>query len=330
MTSSARILTAAALLTVALSACAAPATTSTTTPSATGTVPTPVTATDLTGRTVTLAAPATKVVCLDGTCIDALAELGLEPVASVQFAQVTSPLFFGPGVSTKALGGTFFEPDLEGVLAASPDLVIGSGSVHASIENALGGIPLYLNRIAEQGAAVENLRNIATLTGREAQADEAIKRYETTLAAYSPGERLTPILSMYGGATDDIGIDAVDSATGSLLAQYTAYPWPKASEGESGFLEIGVEFILDTDPEYIWVLDFGFDPNAAPLLDQLGSDPLWQQLTAVKNGHVYVADRAWWGTTSGTRGQQGVLDTVMPVVYPDEFPKPLSGLTLGS
>lgn len=336
MTRPAKILTAAALLTLGLTACAAaPATPSSSTPPAAAS-PTSsegtqgaVTAADLTGRTVTLAAPAARVVCLDGTCIDALAELGLEPVASVQFDQVTSPLFFGPQVSTEALGGTFFEPDLEGILASAPDLVIGAGSVHAGVENALGGIPLYLNRIAEQEDAVDNLRNIAKLTGREAEAEVAIQRYQATLAAYRPGERATPVLSMYGGATDDIGIDAVDSATGSLLARYTAYPWPKASEGESGFLEIGAEFILDTDPEYIWVLDFGFDPSAAPLLEQLSTDPLWQQLTAVKNGHVYVADSAWWGTTSGTRGQQGVLDTVMPVVYPNEFPKPLSGLTLG-
>lgn len=302
------------------------------TPAATGDSSVPgaaITVTDLTGRDVTVAEPAQRVVCLDGTCIDALAELELEPVASVQYAQVTSPLFFGPGVDTVELGGTFFEPDLEGIVAAQPDLVIGSGSVHGEIGNALGGIPLYLNKLATPDAAVENLRNIAQLTGREAEAETAIERYEKTLAAYGPGERPLTALSMYGGATDDIGIDAIDSSTGSVISQYTAYPWPAASEGDSGFLEIGIEFILEKDPAYVWVLDFGFDPSAPPLLDQLAAEPLWAQLTAVKQGHVYAADSAWWGTTSGTRGQQGVLDTVLPVMYPEEFPEPLSGLSLG-
>lgn len=77
------------------------------------------------------------------------------------------------------------------------------------------------------------------------------------------------------------------------------------------------------------MLDFGFDPKKKPLLEQLAAQPLWKRLSAVKNGHVYAADSAWWGTTSGTRGQQAVLDTVLPVMYPDEFPKPLSGLPLG-
>lgn len=198
-----------------------------------------VTVTDLTGREVSVPQPATRVVCLDGTCIDALAELGLQPVASVQWDQVTSPLFFGPEVSTVKLGGTFFEPDIEGVVAANPELVIGSGGVHAELGKALGGVPLYLNRIATDEAAVDNLRNIAELTGRREQADAAIAKYRATLAAYQPGSRPTSALSMYGGATDDIGVDALDSATGRLLARYTNYPWPNAGEGQSGFLEIG-------------------------------------------------------------------------------------------
>lgn len=288
-----------------------------------------VTVTDLTGREVSVPKPAARVVCLDGTCIDALAELGLQPVASVQWAQVTSPLFFGPEVSTTKLGGTFFEPDIEGVVAANPELVIGSGGVHAELGKALGGVPLYLNKIATDEAAIDNLRNIADLTGRREQADAAIEKYRATLAAYKPGKRPISALSMYGGATDDIGVDALDSATGRLLARYTNYPWPNAGEGQSGFLEIGLESILKQDPAYIWVLDFGFDPKKKPLLEQLAAQPLWKRLSAVKNGQVYAADSAWWGTTSGTRGQQAVLDTVLPVMYPDEFPKPLSGLPLG-
>lgn len=295
-------------------------------PSAESPSATEVTAADLTGRELTLKAPAAKVVCLDGTCIDALAELGLEPVASVQMAQVTSPLFFGPDAATTPLGGTFFEPDVEGIIAAQPDLVIGSATVHSALSDALGDIPLYLNSISERTDAPANLRAIAALTGRSEQATPAIARYEKTLAAYTPKQRPTTVLSMYGGATSDIGIDALDSAIGSLLAEYTAYPWPAASEGESGFLEIGLETILATDPAHIWVLDFGFDPKAKPLLEQLDADPLWRQLAAVKSGSVHLADSAWWGTTGGTRGQQAILDTVLPAVYPDEFPRPLSGL----
>lgn len=282
-----------------------------------------VTVTDGAGLTVTLDEAADSVVCLDGTCIDALAELELEPVASVQMDQVTNPIFFGPDVETTALGGSFFEPDIEGIIAAQPDLVIGSASVHGELAEALGDIPLYLNRLESSDDAVTNLERVAIMTGRESQAETAIARFEDTRTAYGPGERESVALSMYGGATSDIGIDALDSATGRLLADYTAYPWPAAGEGDSGFLEIGVESILEVDPDYIWVLDFGFDPEAPSLLDQLADDPIWSKLTAVRTGSVFTADSTWWGTTAGTRGQQAVLDTVMPTMYPEEFPQPL-------
>ncbi|WP_166348260.1 ABC transporter substrate-binding protein [Phytoactinopolyspora limicola] len=283
----------------------------------------PVEVEDWSGVTVALDTPAERVVCLDGTCIDALTELELEPVTSLQIDQVQHPYFFGPDVATTALDGTFFEPSIEGIVAAEPDLVIGSAAVHGALRDALGDIPFFGIALETDGDAEDNLRRIATLTGRLDAAETAIERYQATLAAYGPSTRDTAVLSMYGGATSDIGIDALDSAIGRLLAQYTDYPWPAAQEGDSGFLEIGLEDIVAVDPEQIFVLDFGFDPGAPALVEQLADQPIWSTLQAVRDGNVHVVDNAWWGTTAGTRGQQLYLDVVMPAVYPDEFPEPI-------
>lgn len=278
---------------------------------------------DWTGATVTLDAPAERVICLDGTCIDALAELDLPPVASIQIDQVRHGFFFGPDAATEPLAGTFFEPSLEGIVAAEPDLVIGLAGVHGGLREALGDIPFFAVRLQTNGDAVENLRRIGALTDRGPQAEAAIERYHQTLAGYGPGERDTAILSMYGGATDDIGIDALDSAIGRLLADYTAYPWPEAGEGDGGFLEVGLEDIVAVDPAHIFILDFAFNPTAPPLVEQLAERPVWGTLAAVQGGNVHVVDSTWWGTTGGTRGQQLYLDMVLPVVYADEFPQPL-------
>ncbi|NEE01935.1 ABC transporter substrate-binding protein [Phytoactinopolyspora halotolerans] len=278
---------------------------------------------DWTGKTVTLEQPAERVVCLDGTCIDALAELGVEPVASLQIDQVQHPYFFGPDAATQALDGTFFEPSIEGIVAAEPDLVVGSAAVHGELQDALGDIPFFGVELSDDGDAEDNLQRLAVLTDRQDEAETAVERYRSTLADYQPGARATSVLSMYGGATNDIGIDALDSGIGRLLARYTDYPWPAAQEGESGFLEIGLEDIVAVDPEHIFVLDFAFDPDAPALVEQLEDEPIWGTLQAVRNGTVHVVDNAWWGTTSGTRGEQLYLDVVMPTVYPDEFPEPL-------
>ncbi|WP_203338679.1 ABC transporter substrate-binding protein [Nocardioides limicola] len=308
-------------LVAALSACAASG--SQTTPADAAA---PVTVTDATGTEITLDAPAERVVCLDTLCLDALIELGVTPVASAQQQTLTDPHFFGPDADVDPIGGSFFEPDLEAILAAQPDLVVGSASVHGDLRSALGSVPLYTSSLREEGAAVANLTTMGQLLGREDAAAEALERHRQTLEGYVEREREVSVLSMYGGATADIGIDAADSTIGRLLQRYTNYPWPDAGQGDSGFLEINLETILDVDPEWIWILDFGFDPNAPALVEQLAEEPVWETLTAVRNGNVVVTPR-WWGGVGGTHTQQLVLDHVLPQVYPDEFPEPLGPLS---
>lgn len=300
-----------------------------------------ITVTDWSGAEVHVPRPAQRVVCLDGTGVDALAELGLEPVGAQPHRTVLHKSFHGPDAATEQIGGTFFEPDLEQILSLRPDLVLGSASVHGGLRDALGGVPLFVHAFSAEQAG-ENLERIAALLGREEQAASALSRWEETLAAYdpfvegadgsdasgaeAPAERNISVLSMYGGATKDIGIDAADSAIGAVLSLYTAYPWPNASEGDSGFLELSIEEVVSVDPQHVWVLDFAFDPDAPPLLETLAQNPAWQELTAVQKERVHGADPSWWGVSSGTRAQQMLLDAVMPVVYPEQFPTALSGL----
>ncbi|MGO1562874.1 MAG: ABC transporter substrate-binding protein [Actinomycetaceae bacterium] len=313
-----------ALVMSAVLACSAPDSDDTGEPGSTADVG-PVSVVDGAGREVSLDGPAERVVCLDGTCIDALAELGLLPVAALEHETAVHPSFFGPDADIAPLGGTFFEPNLEEIITAEPDLVVGSANVHSSLTDALGDIPFYGQSLGEIDAA-ENLERLGTLTGRSEQAEESVAHWQEVLAAYGPGDRDVSVLSMYGGATQDVGIDAADSAIGSVLAEYTAYPWPSAAEGDSGFLELSLEEVLAVDPAHIWVLDFGFDPEAPPLVESLADNPAWQQLAAVRSDNVHVADPAWWGTANGTRSQMLALDAVLPTLYPDEFPEPLSGL----
>lgn len=280
------------------------------------------------GTEITLDGPAQRVVCLDGSCVDALAELGLTPVAAQPIETARHTGFFGPDTEVDPIGGSYFEPNVEEIVAAEPDLVIGSAAVHGGLREALGEIPVY-GQSFEAAQAPENLMAIAELTGLESEGEQAVQRWQETMEGYGPGERDVSVLSMYGGATQDIGIDALDSQTGGVLAAYTAYPWPEAGEGDSGFLELSLEQVLEVDPQHVWVLDFGFDPQAPPLVESLAEDPVWGELTAVRSEQIHQADSAWWGTASGTRAQQLLLDEVMTTVYPEEFPEPLSGLAQG-
>ena len=76
--------------------------------------------------------------------------------------------------------------------------------------------------------------------------------------------------------------------------------------------ELSLETMLEKDPQVIFVYDSGPDrPHE--------NNPIWKQLTAVKNGRVhYVGDE--WVETNGPIGRELVLREAAHYLYPDTFP----------
>ena len=159
-----------------------------------------------------------------------MAELGLEPVA-VNDPLSSDPRFFGSRADEfRIIGGSFFEPNLEDIAAAQPDIVFGLGGVHDGLRDALRPIaPLYIVNPVTYEDSIQYLRDIGAAVGRSAEAEEAVQRFLDKLEDYkarSPKNRTA--LVMFGSDVN-FGIDTEDALTGGLLAEVTAYPWPRSA-----------------------------------------------------------------------------------------------------
>lgn len=281
--------------------------------------------TDAAGATHELDGPAQRIVCLDGSCLDALDVLGLEPVASTQFDFVTSTEFWGPETDIVRIDGSFFEPDLEGIVAAEPDLILATRGVHADLPAALDGVaPVFLQSIPTVEAARDYLLAVGEMTGRADRAREAVEAFDAKLDAYAQQRQAERVVVTMYGSDLDFGIDAADSIVGNLLARVTPYPWPEAGEGSSGFMDFSVERLLEVDPDVIFVQSYQFSPDTPPLSEQMREHPLWGELKAVQSGDVYEVDTAWWSAGRTIGVLERILDTVMTVTYPEEFPTPIA------
>jgi len=320
-------------LLLALVGCGSPATT-TTSESTVDTVNTPVpadaegsfTATDATGTAITLTEPAERIVCTTENCVDILAQLEVAPVAvlarNVGMAQ--DPRYLGDlAADVTTIGGSWFEPNIEDIITAQPDLVIGYAGVQDALRAPLADVaPVFLVAPLNYTDAIQDVANIGALTGRTAAADAAIAAFRTQLDTYADQASgdVTPLV-MYGSDVN-FGISTSESLLGSALAEVTNYPWPRPDNVEDlgGDIPYSLEQVLAIDPDLIFVetLTFG-DPAVPPLSEQMAESPLWRELKAVQAEQVYEVDADVWHSGGGLRSVSIALDEAMELMYPDLF-----------
>lgn len=305
---------------------------STITTTGSGTKTNNLTFTDATGTIITLSKPPRRIACLVSLCEDILAELGLQPVAvNDTFGQ--DPHFFGANAkSFMTIGGPFFNPDVEDIAKATPDLVIGLANVHENLRDALQPIaPLYIMNPTSYNDSIKYLKDIGRLTGRTNQANSAAKAFLHKRAAYQAKSPKSKSLLLMYGSDVNFNIFTAGSLPGGLLTQVTPYPWPApgpgapaASDHEPGAIPFSLEKILATDPDVLFIASLTFAPGAQPLSKQLASNPVWSNLKAVKNHQVYEVNPSFYIFGRGTRSLGLALDDAMNKLYPDVFPTPLT------
>ena len=288
----------------------------------------PVTVIDKSGTKVTVDQAVTKIACMSVTCVDIVAELGLSTTGVTDIGRKTAaePAYFGPD-KAKALGrirGTLFAPNVEDVVSEQPDLVIGAAGRQDKFRSAIEArAPLYLVGPGPYTDTIKQLRDIAKLTGRETQAETAVSKLEARIAAYREASPNDVIPLIIYGSPKELGISTNTSVAGSTLAAVNPYPWKVPAgveEDGAGDIPYSLERVLKDDPDVILSVTFPGDPS---LTKGLTSNPLWSKLSAVKNKRVYEVD-ARAHTAQGTRAVGLSLDELMPLLYPEDIPAPLT------
>lgn len=329
----------ATALAIGLAACGSPAPTTATTGAATTTAPsqgatvsgtavsssaptgsvavTPVTPalriTGPGGETVTLPAKPQRIVCLTGLCDDVLVELGLAPVGTSTPGLLALPEFMGTeSASVTTIPGSFGSEDVESIAALKPDLVVGLAGAHDQMRSAVEQFaPLWLLDVKDWKSSVDYLRAFATLTDRPDQQVAAEQSFDTKLAAAraasAAGLKNTTALTMYvsGGGQ---GVNTQDDLLGGLMSEVFTYPWPNKGGGWDTAQAYSFEEILAVDPQIVFIQSFTDGPDGPTGSQQFASNPVWQQVSAVKNGKVIEVDTDLWTAGRGPRALGLVLD----------------------
>jgi iron complex transport system substrate-binding protein len=309
------VATNTAVATSAATAAAASTTTQTQT--------TELTFTDKSGYKLTLAKKAERVVCLNFDCVDWLAEFGMMPIGVGKEIAAYTPLPYLFGEKAKQIptvGGSVFEPNLEEITKAKPDLIIGYANFHENIREPLKAVaPVMVTESTSLNEAYESLKGFALLVGKSAQAESAIKRFQDRYQSYkakSPKDKT--VMFTYGdGASFVVRTDK--SLVCRIFNEMAKCPWMSTAKDSQGGTPYSLEEVLKADPDAIYVYTL---PDKPKISEQLKDNNIWKELKAVKNRQVLDLE-AVLVECSGMRSLNELLDQIMTRLYPQVFPKPL-------
>ncbi|MDT9595269.1 ABC transporter substrate-binding protein [Nocardioides zeae] len=267
-----------------------------------------ITVTDDTGVEITLDGPVDRIACLTMICVDALTEVGITPVAYRE-PLALDERYAGPDADMREITGGFGEENVEDVVLAAPDLVIGLAGAQDGLRDAVEeAAPLLLVEPTSWQESVDFLRLVGDLTGTEEVADEAADAFTERVEHLAEHRTDLVTLSMYG-EPGSLGVDTVATPVGSLLAEVGEYPWDGGGVDDP-FAAIAVEQIAALDPDVVFVQAFSASSDTEPLAERLATDPQWAALRAAQDDRVVEVEASVWATGRGTISLGIVLDTV--------------------
>jgi iron complex transport system substrate-binding protein len=233
---------------------------------------------------VTMKARPTSIVSLSPTATEMLYAIGAGP----QVKAVDEYSDYPPGAPMTKLDG--LNPNVEAIASYKPDLVVVSDDT-ASLNKQLGaiGVPvLYLPAAANLAQDYEQYAEVGEATGREAAAAAEAAKIKASIAAIvkSVPKPAHPESYYY-----EVGVDPYYSVTDStfvgkllsLLGLHSVADAAKGAAASGGYPELNAEFILKSNPDYIFLADtICCRQSATTVAHRTG----WSVLSAVKKHRV--------------------------------------------
>ena len=219
--------------------------------------------------------------------------------------------------------GEVKSPNVETLLAAEPDFVLGSTKTAADVEmmNLLEelGIPVAYFDISSFADYLRMLEICTQLTG----CPENYEQYGTAVeeqveAARSRAQEPAPqVLYIRATGSSCKVKNSQNTVLGEMLADLGCV---NIADSETGLLEnLSLETIVALDPEWIFVVIQGSDPTDAEqmLESTLLSNPAWEGLTAVQEGRYHVMDQRLYNVKPNARWGEA-YEKLADILYPEQ------------
>lgn len=240
--------------------------------------------TDQAGRTVNVPDDPARVVSLAPSVTEIVFAVGRADA----LVGVTAYSDYPEAARTLPRVGSYFQPDLERILALTPDLCIGVAdstppNAAARLEDL--GVPVYLVNPTNLGSVMDSIIRVGRLLGVEPGARDLVRELENRvervrLAVQKTGERPAVFYQigsnpMHTAGGDTFINEIIEAAGGMNLCR-----------NRRGYPSLDMEQALALEPEVILITAMG----RGEFLKAKARWERWPSVPAVRTGRIYVLD----------------------------------------
>lgn len=258
---------------------------------------------------LTLQAVPSRVVALEFSFVDALANVGVTPVG---IADDNNPKRLVPQVARHLKPGwtsvgTRSQPNMESISALRPDLIVADTSRHGGAYAQLSRIAPVLLLNSRYGTLDDILTQAQTIGTAVGKADEMKARIaafnrelDEIRAALPAGQK-----AVFGASREDsFNVHSSGSFTGGLLARLgLTVPAPS---GDKVLFDIGLEQMLAINPDWLFVAHY----RQESLVRKWEGNALWPALKSARSKQVVSVDPDLWARARGLFPAQAMAEQV--------------------
>ena len=239
-----------------------------------------------------------RVVALEYSFVDALAQVGVSPVGVADDNKVDRIL---PQVREKIAAwqsvGTRSQPSLEVIASLKPDLIIADPSRHTAVFEELKKIAptvMFASRHESYQENLETAQKIGDLVGKSSEMKAKINEHNDYIANIAKNLGVQGKKASFGTSREDkFNIQNDNGYVGSFLT--TLGFAPTKLNSDQAFVEINLEQLVMEKPEYLFIAHYRDESIAR----KWEAEPLWKAIPAVKANHVYSVDSDMWARGRG-------------------------------
>ncbi len=206
--------------------------------------------------------------------------------------------------------GSYESPNLEKIYELEPDLIIAASEYHEQAYDQLRAIApvVYVDYMKTGSDRDEGVREFAKILGKEAEGAAVINKLNQKIAITR--EELKGLV----GEDKTVVFSTANSNGGFWLYNKNITPTSQSGLGlqvpqkyPDGEELVTLEGMALLNPDYLFIFtDNSTDTSSDEALKEYTTSKVWNNISAVKNNHVFIVDRSWFAREAPVATDYGI------------------------